>query len=145
MSASPAVLSGFLGLQTALSSSFDPRTRDGIALTVSEVNGCHYCLAAHGFGAAKFTGTGAQEIAMNRHGGSNDAKVGAAARFAGQVVESRGHVSAVDVEAARQAGFSEPEILKIVALSVEFLFTNFMNSVAGAGFDFPVFDATDHM
>jgi uncharacterized peroxidase-related enzyme len=143
MSISPAVLSGFVGLQSPLSKKLDARTRDAIALAVSEVNGCHYCLAAHSYGASRFNGTETEEIARNRRGQSTDAKVAAAAHFAALVVESRGHVSQSDVDAVREAAFSEPEILEIVALSVQFLMTNFMNSVAGTEIDFPLFEAID--
>jgi alkylhydroperoxidase family enzyme len=44
MSVSPAVSNGWLGLQAALAGRLDRRTREAIALVVSEVNGCAYCL-----------------------------------------------------------------------------------------------------
>ena len=137
MSISPAVLTGFIGMQKPLSGTLDRRTRDAIALVVSEVNGCHYCLAAHSYSASKFAETPPDEITRNREGQSSDARTAAAARFAGQVVEARGHVDDSDLTAVREAGFSDAEILEIVALSVQFSLTNYMNNVAGTDIDFP--------
>ncbi|MEQ9463844.1 MAG: carboxymuconolactone decarboxylase family protein, partial [Haliea sp.] len=47
---SPQTLEGFLGLNGALGNgSLDAKTRERIALAVAEINGCHYCLAAHSY------------------------------------------------------------------------------------------------
>jgi uncharacterized peroxidase-related enzyme len=140
MSISPAVLAGFVGLQGPLSKTLDFRTRDAIALVVSEVNGCYYCLAAHSYVAANFGKASPEEIALNRHGQSSDAKTGAAARFAAKVIEARGHVTDADFAAVRDVGFSDRQIIEIVALSVQFLLTNFMNNVAGTEIDFPLIE-----
>jgi len=48
MANQPAVLDAFLGLGDALSKgSFDPKTREAIALTVAGTNTCDYCASAH--------------------------------------------------------------------------------------------------
>ena len=60
----------------------DVKTRDRIALAVSEVNRCEYCLAARtyiGLGMAKLT---PDEVALNCKGGPSDPKAEAAVRFA---------------------------------------------------------------
>ena len=82
MSNSPAVLKGWLGLMSSLSTTLDVKTRDAIALAVSEVNACHYCLSAHSYVAATFASVSSGEIALNRQARSTDAKREAAARFA---------------------------------------------------------------
>ena len=48
MANSPAVLEAYLGLANALGKgAITPKLREQIALTVSELNACHYCLSAH--------------------------------------------------------------------------------------------------
>ena len=48
MANSPAVLEGYLNFSGALSKgNFSPKFREQIALTVSELNDCQYCLSAH--------------------------------------------------------------------------------------------------
>jgi uncharacterized peroxidase-related enzyme len=140
MSISSNVLKGFIGLQKPLSQTLDFRIRDAIALAVSEVNGCHYCLAAHSHAAKHVDKIDIGEIERNRHGTSSDVKVGAAAKFAATLIETRGHLSGADFEAVRKAGFSDAEILEMVALSAQYLLTNLVNSIAGTEIDFPMIE-----
>jgi uncharacterized peroxidase-related enzyme len=140
MSISPAVLKAFTSLQTTLSKTLDFQTRDAIALSVSEVNGCHYCVAAHSYAALHVDKVAPEEIVLNRQGASVVPGVGAAARFVAKVVEARGHVNDGDLTAIRSAGFTDAQILEMVALSAQYSLTNFINSVAGTEIDFPLFD-----
>lgn len=141
MSNSPAALAGWIGLQSQLAKTLDAKTRDAIALAVSEVDGCNYCLAAHSYVAANFAKMSPEEIGRNRQGKSNDPKRGAAAQFAKTLIETRGHVSDADIHNVRAAGFTDPQIIDIIALSAQFLLTNFMNNVAETDIDFPGVEA----
>ena len=135
---SPATLEGLLGLSGALSKTLDVRTRERIAIAVAETNGCDYCLSAHtylGLNLAKIT---PEDATLARKGSSTDAKAGAAVRFAVQVARTRGGVSDADLAAVKQAGFSEAQIVEIVALVAENVFTNYLNRVAQTDIDFPV-------
>jgi AhpD family alkylhydroperoxidase len=49
MATSPAVLDGFLALQSSLAKTLDAATRHAISLAA--VNGCEYCLSAHSYAA----------------------------------------------------------------------------------------------
>jgi uncharacterized peroxidase-related enzyme len=138
MANSPAVLNGWLGLMSSLSSALDVKTRDAIALAVSEVNGCHYCLSAHSYVASTFANIEPEEISRNRRGLSIDPKREAAARFAVMVIDQRGHVDDAAMRAVRDAGFSDAEVLEIVALAVQYSMTNIINNVADTDIDFPL-------
>jgi uncharacterized peroxidase-related enzyme len=135
---SPAALQGFLGLSGALAKALDVKTRERIALAVAQVNGCDYCLSAHTYLGLNLAHIDAAEIARNRQGGSSDPKASAAVAFAAAVAESRGHVADADLAAVRAAGFTDAQIVEIVALVAENVFTNFLNQVAGTPIDFPV-------
>jgi uncharacterized peroxidase-related enzyme len=136
---SPASLEGYLGLSGALGKgALDVRTRNRLALTVAEANGCDYCLSAHtalGRSVARLTD---EEMAANRDAASGDAKATAALRFARQVVLSRGHVTDEEVAAVQAAGFSPPEVLEIVLHVALNTLTNYVNTVAQTAIDFPV-------
>ena len=138
MASSPAVLNGFVGLQGSLMKTLDATTRHCISLAVSEVNGCDYCVSAHGHVAGTFGKMPPEEIALAREGRSNDPRREAATRFAKRVTETRGKVTDADLAAVREAGFTDPQIVEIVALSAQFLLTNFINNVADTDIDFPV-------
>jgi uncharacterized peroxidase-related enzyme len=130
LATSPPVIEGVTSLQNALSRTLDAKTRHGIALVVSEVNGCGYCRRAHAFYSSTLGKMPKEEIELNRQGRSTDSKRAAAIYFAQKVTETRGKVSNADLQVVRGAGFSDAQILEIVALSVQFLMTNFINNVA---------------
>jgi uncharacterized peroxidase-related enzyme len=135
---SPAALQGFTSNNGALAKTLDVRTRERIALAVAQANGCDYCLSAHtdlGLNLAKIT---PEEIALNRAGASGDAKANAAVGFAAKIVRERGHVGDAEIRAVRDAGFSDGEIVEIVAVVAENIFTNLLNIVADTDIDFPM-------
>ncbi|GAA3061440.1 hypothetical protein GCM10010464_27220 [Pseudonocardia yunnanensis] len=53
------------------------------------------------------------------------------------MTETRGKVTDADLAAVCDAGYAEPQIAEIIALSVQFLLTNFINNVAETEIDFP--------
>jgi hypothetical protein len=59
------------------------------------------------------------------------------------VIETRGQVSDADLAAVGGAGYTDSEILAIVALSVQFLLTNFINNVNQTHIDIPGVDSVD--
>src|ERR1700743_3530344 len=65
MSISPKTLTALTEMQGALARALDVRTRERIALAVSEVNGCHYCLSAHTYLGSQFAKLDADEMALN--------------------------------------------------------------------------------
>jgi len=142
-SSSPAALKGLTSLSGALTKSLDVKTRERIALAVAQVNGCNYCLSAHTYLGLNLAKISPEEIALNRRGSSSDPKADAAVRFAAKVAETRGHVSDEDLVTVRKAGYSDAQVLEIVALVVENVFTNFVNEVAKTDIDFPVVQAND--
>ncbi|MFP3556167.1 carboxymuconolactone decarboxylase family protein [Paraburkholderia sp. SIMBA_049] len=138
MSLSPSTFIGWVGLHGALAKTFDAKTRDGVALTVSQANSSHYCLSAHTFSASNVSELSPEEIFLNRHGISSDSKKNAALTFAKKVIETRGHVTEADLIEVRHAGFSDDNIVDIIALSTQSLLTNFINNVFDTPIDFPV-------
>lgn len=143
IASNPTVLEVVTTLQGTLSRVLDAKTRHSIALAVSQANGCSYCLAIHTHVSTKFGGMSADDIELGRAGSSVDPKRAAAARFAQRVVDSRGQVSDADLAAVRGAGYTDSQILAIVALSVQFLLTNFINNVNQTDIDIPGVGSAD--
>jgi uncharacterized peroxidase-related enzyme len=143
IASSPAALMGFTSFQGALSKTLDTKTRERIALAVAQVNGCDYCLSAHTYLGLNLAKISQEEIALNRKGGSGDAKANAAVQFAVKVAKERGHVGDADIAAVRKAGFTDAQMVEIVALIAENSFTNYLNEVAKTEIDFPVVRAAD--
>lgn len=136
---SPAALEGYLGLSGALGKGhLDARTRARLAMVVAETNGCDYCLSAHTYLGKNLARLDESELAANREGRSSDARASAALAFAGKVVRARGHVTDADVQLVKAAGYSDAEVIEIVVHVALNTLTNYVNSVAGTGIDFPV-------
>ncbi|MFG6486562.1 carboxymuconolactone decarboxylase family protein [Roseateles sp. BYS78W] len=138
VASSPAALEGYLGMSGALAKGRLPAaTRERIALAVSEINGCDYCLAAHSYLGSHLAKLDAAEIVANRRGGSTDAKANAAVRFAVAVATNRGHVADAELDAVRAAGYDDAQIVEIVQHVALNAWTNYLNNVARTDVDFP--------
>jgi uncharacterized peroxidase-related enzyme len=135
---SPAALQGYLAFGEALEGGvLSAKVREQIALTVSEANGCGYCVAAH-CAIGKSVGLSDSELADGRQSSSPDSKVDAALQLARQLVDKRGWVTDEDLERVRRAGHGDAEISEIVAIVAWKTFANYFNHVAGTDVDFPV-------
>lgn len=121
----------------------DLKTRERIALAVAQVNRCNYCLSAHTYLALNLAKLLPEEVALNRQATSADAKAQAAVSFAAQVAAERGHVPTEAIAQVREAGYSEAQIVEIVALVAENTFTNYLNEVAQTDIDFPTVHADE--
>lgn len=135
--ASPIAFNAWAALLGSLSKALDVKTRDSIGLAVSEVNGCDYCLTVHSFTAEHMARLPANEIILARQGHASDPKRDAAIQFARKVIETRGKVSDADVKAVRDAGYTEANVMEIVALVAMYSLTNFFNNVFDPERDFP--------
>ena len=137
MARSPAVLEGYLGLNSALGSTLTARLREQIALVTAEANGCGYCASAH-TALGKLAGLTEDQALAARAGASIDPKSDAALKFAQAVIEKRGRVEDADLDEVRGAGFTDGNIAEIVAHVALNVFTNYFNEVAKTEIDFPV-------
>ncbi|HEY9002780.1 MAG TPA: peroxidase-related enzyme [Mucilaginibacter sp.] len=135
--ASPIGFNAWAALFGIMSKALDVKTRDSIGLAVSEVNGCNYCLTVHSYTAKHMAKLEADEIILARKGHSTDPKRDAAVQFAKRVIETRGKVSNADLAAVRDAGYSDANIIEIVALVAMYSLTNFVNNVSDPERDFP--------
>jgi uncharacterized peroxidase-related enzyme len=135
LSLSPAVLQGMLGLSGALGKALDLKTRERIAIVVAQSNGCDYCLSVHSYVPLNLAKMSADEIGLARHGASADARANVAVDFALKVNEQRGKFSDADVQAAKVSGFTDGQIVEIIAVVAENIFTNLVNIVAGTEID----------
>jgi hypothetical protein len=77
------------------------------------------------------------EIELNRAGRSSDPKRQAAVAFARALIETRGKVSDAQFAAVRDAGWTDGNIVEMIALTAQFLLTNFMNNAVQTPIDFP--------
>jgi uncharacterized peroxidase-related enzyme len=134
---SPALLKGFLGLYGGLSAgAVDAATAERIALAMAESNSCEYCLSAH-TALAQGAGLSSSEISAARHGTSTDIRAAAAVRFARAVLDNKGQVTSAEVDAVRNAGYSDAEIAEIIGHVGLNTFLNYFGKATRLDIDFP--------
>lgn len=134
---SPAALKSMWASFGALGAGvLDAKLGEQIAVAVADRNACDYCLAAH-TALGRKAGASAEEMKHAQAGESADPKTQAALRFALQLVDSRGQVSADQLQALRGAGFGDEEVVEILAQVALNLFTNYVNVAFAVPVDFP--------
>ena len=139
---SPAALQGYLAFGEALENGvLSAKLREQIALTVSQANGCGYCVAAH-CAIGKSVGLSDSELIDARQSASPDSKIDAVLHFARQLVEKRGWVSDEDLDGVRRVGYGDGEIAEVVAVVAWKTFANYFNHVADTEVDFPAVPET---
>ncbi len=145
LATSPVALKTYLGASETLGAGrLDSRQREVIALAVAEANGCDYCLAAHS-AIGKMVGLDADTLLQARVGVPSDRRQAALTAFARAVVRERGRVSHLDVQAAREAGLDDQDLLEVVANVAVNILTNYTNHVAGTEVDFPKVERLAHV
>ena len=134
---SPAAMNGFLCLHAALSGGvLSTKMRAQIALAVSEINGCAYCLSAYTVSGRR-AGLSSAEIGAARFGSGADKKSEAVLDLVWAILMDKGQIADSDFESARSAGLSDEEMVEVVANIALTTFTNFVNEVATTVIDFP--------
>lgn len=137
MAQSGALANAYLSFSQALAQGVLPATlREQVALAVSQVNACGYCLAAHS-AIGSSVGLSDDAIRDARSAASPDRRTEAALQFAKRIVDQRGWLSTDDVSAVRDAGYSEEELAELIGNVALTLFTNYFNHIAQTEVDFP--------
>jgi uncharacterized peroxidase-related enzyme len=134
----PPVLATYLTSYDAFrtQSGFTPAEQETVFLTISRVNGCSYCTAAHSMLADKKSGVPADSLAALRAGTDlPDAKLQALASFTAAMVLTRGNPEKAAVDAFLAAGYGERQVLAVIlAISCKTL-SNYVNHMAGTPVD----------
>lgn len=134
---SPAALQSMWSAFGALGKgTLGARLGEQLAVAIANRNRCEYCLAAHTVLGQK-AGASAAQMSAAQSGDSDDARTAAALTFALKVVEQRAQVSETDVANLRNAGFSDEQIVEILAHVALNLFTNYINIALAVPVDFP--------
>ena len=107
--------------------------REMIAVVVSTVNRCHYCMVSHAAALRKLTGDPvlAEQLRTNYKYAELEPRERAMLDFAVKLTEQSSSCSEDDVEALREAGWSDEDIMDIAQVAAMFNFTNRLASGLG--------------
>ncbi|WP_353628153.1 peroxidase-related enzyme [Sulfitobacter sp. TCYB15] len=105
--------------------------REMIAVVVSSVNKCYYCLTAHGAAVRQLSGNPilGEQMVMNWRVADLDARQTAMLAFAERLTVASAKTTEADRQALRDVGFSDRDIFDIASVTG---FFNMTNRVASA-------------
>ena len=100
--------------------------REMIAVVVSSVNRCFYCLVAHGQAVRALSGQPelGEQMVMNWRAAELTPRQAAMLGFAEKLTEAPGRIVEADRQALRDAGFTDREIWDIAAVAGLFAMSN---------------------
>jgi uncharacterized peroxidase-related enzyme len=134
---SPEALRALLEATDTLSrGALSPREVELVNLLTSELNGCGYCVSAHG-ALGKLAGLSPDEIDAARSGRGADAREQAMLALVRRVVRTGGAGAGTDLARAREAGLSDGEVIEVLAHVALKTFTNAVAILAQTEIDFP--------
>lgn len=124
------ILIGALGAYDDPAMTLTPVERQVVLLTVSALNRCEYCTAAHGM-VANMAGLDRADVErLQQRLPIDDARLEALRRFVKIMVERSGWASDQDVEAFLTAGYTKAQVLEVIAGIALKTLTNYANHVA---------------
>jgi AhpD family alkylhydroperoxidase len=139
LAGSPAALRGYARFRSELRhGSLPPQTLERIALAVAEHRGSQPGIATH-TRSARLAGLSLDEIAAARHFESADLREAALLRYLRALVQERGNPPVHLHEEAREAGWTDEQLIESIAIVALQSFTAMIN-VAG---DVPVDGSTE--
>jgi uncharacterized peroxidase-related enzyme len=107
--------------------------REMIAVVVSTTNRCHYCIVSHSAALRKLTGDPilVEQLRTNHAYAKVEPKERAMLDFAVKLTEQSSRCTEQDVEALREAGWTDEDVMDIAEVAAMFNFTNRLASGLG--------------
>lgn len=137
MANSPAALEAFLSSREALSKGFlDESIRALIGISIAETYSCEYLLSAR-VAMAKKAGMSEEEIKLAKDQTSKDPKKDLGIQFVRNLVLRHAELADSDVAELKQAGYTEGEIVELIANASFNMFAYYLVQVAQPTADFP--------
>jgi len=131
----PATLQAYVGLSGAFGqTSLSPTEQQVVALSISRVNGCDYCMAAHTT-AAKGAGVAQDVLDTVRNNTTLEPKLEALRTFALRMQETKGHLEAGELDAFLGAGYTEAQAYEVIVGIALKVITNYSNRLLNTPVD----------
>lgn len=138
MAGNTSLIDGYTSVYNSFreNSGFSPVEQEVILLSVSYVNYCEYCMAAHSFIGDKMTKVPTEITNALREGATlPEAKLNALSHLTKIMTENRGRVSQEQVEEFFNAGYDESHLLGIITgISVKTM-SNYSNHITQPDLD----------
>ncbi len=115
---------------------FSAKEIEAIKLSVSQVNECEYCQAAH-TALGKMNGFTEQETIEIRRGTVKDDRLKAITTLAREISKNSGRASEESKQKFFDLGFKEDALVELVSVVISVTFTNYLFGLTQIPIDFP--------
>jgi uncharacterized peroxidase-related enzyme len=133
----PLALDAYMTLERLIAGgTLSPAEQAIVRLTASQLNGCEYCLAAHTM-EGRMKGMSEDEMVKIRRGDATDPKHAALVRFTRRVLDRKGFVRDEEIDAFRQAGYTDEHIAEVVTILAQKTLSNYFNHIHDTPLDVP--------
>lgn len=130
MAESPAMLNSLFALaMNFMKSSLNPVEQQVVAITVSAVNGCGYCVASHSMAALKAQMDEDTLKAVRSGEPLSDPKLEALRKFTASVVDKRGWIEDAEAQDLFAAGYDKQALLDVLVGVTMKTLTNYTNHI----------------
>jgi alkylhydroperoxidase/carboxymuconolactone decarboxylase family protein YurZ len=137
MANSPAALEAFLASRDILAKGqLDPKMRLLIGILIAETYSCQYLLSAR-VAQAKSAGMTDEEIKSGKEQSSKDPKFDRGLQFVRNLILRHGELPASEMAELKAAGFSEGEIVELIAQTASDMQVYYLIQIANPEVDFP--------
>lgn len=139
MAKAPAVLNNTLMTSENLKdTSLGAKVGEQIAIAVGTANSCGYCVSAH-TAIGKMVGVSDSDLEAAQSGKAQDSKAQAAITLALELNAHHGYGPNTQgaVQAAKDAGLTEQEVIEVAGHVAANILTNTVNGIAKTEIDFP--------
>jgi uncharacterized peroxidase-related enzyme len=136
----PALMALNRLFETAKKCTHRPKVAEQIALALSTVNGCLYCARAHTASATR-AGLKPEEVSAARRGIGTDNISQAAIDLALELNNTYGNISDDFLAKTRQSGITDKQIMEVILITIQNLFTHLVNNLAHTHCEYPEIEA----
>jgi uncharacterized peroxidase-related enzyme len=137
----PAVAQLYMAAMSSLEGGvLSPAEREGVVLTVSRYNDCHYCTKAHAASCVA-AGVSPEDVnAINSGGLPGNERLRNLAQATRLLLDKRGWLDEEDWAMLRAKGITRAELYDIAAIAGIKSISNYINHVASTDVDQPILD-----
>lgn len=132
-------LARFLAYQNA-KTSLSNKEKEAVNLIVSQVNGCIYCQSAH-LVLGKMNGFTDEQLLDIRKEKSNEAKLNALVRLAGDITRNRGKANPSIVNDFFAQGYTNENLVDLILQVSDKTAMNYLHNLTKIPVDFPIAQA----
>ena len=118
------------------SSILSMKEQEVVLLSVSQLNECNYCMAAHSFVGEKMSGLSEEELQTIRKGDKlQDSKLAALQQFTVKMMQKRGWIDQHDLEVFIESGYTKKHVLDVIAAIGIKTMSNYFNHLNQTNLD----------